>query len=79
VGSWLSHSRASHNPGRDDDFRDRHDFEGLVGRIVKEWSKLAEFTRTLPSPIPSSTRVFPEGDEASELSGDDLKTLKGVI
>jgi hypothetical protein len=35
AGSWLSHSRASHNPGRDDDFRDRHDFEGLVGRIVQ--------------------------------------------
>jgi hypothetical protein len=71
VGSWLSHSRASHNPGRDDDFRDRHDFEGLVGRIVKEWSKLAEFTRTLPSPIPSSTRVFPEGLHA--FGFDDIK------
>ena len=26
-------------------------------KITKGWSKLAELTRTLPSPIPSSTRT----------------------
>jgi hypothetical protein len=26
-------------------------------KITKRWSKLAEFTRTLPSPMPSSTSV----------------------
>jgi hypothetical protein len=57
VGPWLSQLGALRNPGCDGDFRDRHDFESLVGQDRQRLVQTRRIDRILSPPMPSSTRV----------------------
>ena len=67
VGPWLSQLGASRYPGRDGDFRDRHDFESLVGQ---DRQRLVQTRRIDPNLVAA---------DAFEHQGDFLDGRMGEV